>query len=189
MRYVLLLRGINVGGRNKVVMAELRQQVEVRGYTDVETYINSGNLFFSSVHSRADIVADFDQFFATKYPFVETFALLSEGDYLAELAQLPAWWQEDYFRKNVLFFTEKVELESLRAYLADLALGDEIFQLTDRAIYWAVTSEAGYHRTAYHKKLAGSPFYKQLTIRNDKTFAVLSNYLTSKSMQKNVISL
>lgn len=182
MRYVLLLRGINVGGRNKVVMAELRQQVEVRSYTEVETYINSGNLFFTSSNSRSDIVADFDQFFATNYPFVETFALLSEEDYRAEFGQLPTWWQEDYFRKNVLFFTEKLEFDKLKNYLADLELGDEIFQLTDRAIYWAVTSEAGYHRTAYHKKLAGSPFYKQLTIRNDKTYTVLSDYLTSKSM-------
>ncbi|NQH34463.1 DUF1697 domain-containing protein [Streptococcus suis] len=177
VRYVLLLRGINVGGRNKVVMAELRQQVEAMGYTDVETYINSGNLFFSSAHSRADIVADFDQFFAANYPFVETFALLSEEDYGAELAQLPAWWQEDYFRKNVLFFTEKLEFDKLKNYLEDLGLGAEIFQLTDRAIYWAVTSEAGYHGTAYHKKLAGSPFYKQLTIRNDKTFEKLGPYL------------
>lgn len=176
MRYVLLLRGINVGGRNKVVMAELRQQVEAMGYTDVETYINSGNLFFSSAHSRADIVVDFDQFFVANYPFVETFALLSEEDYGAELAQLPAWWQEDYFRKNVLFFIEKLEFDKLKNYLADLVLGAEIFQLTDRAIYWAVTSEAGYNGTAYHKKLAGSPFHKQLTIRNDKTFEKLGTY-------------
>ncbi|NQH96829.1 DUF1697 domain-containing protein [Streptococcus suis] len=176
VRYVLLLRGINVGGRNKIVMAELRQQVVDLGYTDVETYINSGNLFFSSAHSRADIVADFDQFFAANYPFVETFALLSEEDYGAELAQLPAWWQEDYFRKNVLFFTEKLDLGKLKTYLTKLDLGDEIVHLTDRAIYWAVTSEAGYHGTAYHKKLAGSPFYKQLTIRNDKTFEKLGTY-------------
>lgn len=39
MRYVLLLRGINVGGRNKIVMAELRQQVLDLGYDQVETYI------------------------------------------------------------------------------------------------------------------------------------------------------
>ncbi|MCK3904845.1 DUF1697 domain-containing protein [Streptococcus suis] len=48
MRYVLLLRGINVGGRNKVVMAELCQAVVDLGYNNVETYINSGNLFFDT---------------------------------------------------------------------------------------------------------------------------------------------
>lgn len=71
MRYVLLLRGINVGGRNKIVMADLRQAVADLGYDNVETYINSGNLFFDSTKSRGDIVADFQTFFATTYPFVK----------------------------------------------------------------------------------------------------------------------
>ncbi len=62
MRYVLLLRGINVGGRNKIVMADLRQAVADLGYDNVETYINSGNLFFDSTKSRGDIVAGFKLF-------------------------------------------------------------------------------------------------------------------------------
>jgi uncharacterized protein (DUF1697 family) len=45
---VALLRGINVGGRNKVPMAELRAAVEADGHTDVSTYIQSGNVLFSS---------------------------------------------------------------------------------------------------------------------------------------------
>ncbi len=48
MRYVLLLRGINVGGKNRVVMAELREKLEALGFTEVTSYINSGNLFFNS---------------------------------------------------------------------------------------------------------------------------------------------
>ena len=44
MEYVALLRGINVGGKNKVVMSELREQVADVGCTNVRTYINSGNL-------------------------------------------------------------------------------------------------------------------------------------------------
>ena len=42
MEYVALLRGINVGGKNKVVMSELREQVAGVGYVNVRTYINSG---------------------------------------------------------------------------------------------------------------------------------------------------
>ena len=44
MEYVALLRGINVGGNNKVVMNELREQVAAEGFANVRTYINSGNL-------------------------------------------------------------------------------------------------------------------------------------------------
>lgn len=47
-RHVALLRGINVGGKNKVVMAELRELVAGLGHTDVATYINSGNVVFAS---------------------------------------------------------------------------------------------------------------------------------------------
>ena len=46
MEYVALLRGINVGGNNKVVMSELRAQIAAEGFGHVRTYINSGNLLF-----------------------------------------------------------------------------------------------------------------------------------------------
>ena len=48
MEYVALLRGINVGGNNKVVMSELREQIAAEGFTNVRTYINSGNLLFEA---------------------------------------------------------------------------------------------------------------------------------------------
>jgi uncharacterized protein (DUF1697 family) len=47
-RYLALLRGINVGGRNRVAMADLRRIASELGYADVATYIQSGNLLFTS---------------------------------------------------------------------------------------------------------------------------------------------
>lgn len=47
-RYLALLRGINVGGRNKIAMADLRLIATDLGYSDVATYIQSGNLLFSA---------------------------------------------------------------------------------------------------------------------------------------------
>jgi len=46
--HIALLRGINVGGRNKVAMADLREVVSGLGHTDVVTYIQSGNVVFTS---------------------------------------------------------------------------------------------------------------------------------------------
>ena len=46
--HVALLRGINVGGRNKVPMAELREVVTSLGHTGVTTYIQSGNVLFTT---------------------------------------------------------------------------------------------------------------------------------------------
>ncbi len=51
--YVGLLRGVNVGGRNKVSMADLRSLVESLGHTDVTTYIQSGNIVFTSAKAVA----------------------------------------------------------------------------------------------------------------------------------------
>lgn len=46
--YIALLRGINVGGKNKIAMPELKKMFEEMGYQNVVTYINSGNIVFSS---------------------------------------------------------------------------------------------------------------------------------------------
>ena len=50
--HVALLRGINVGGRNKVPMAELREVVTSQGHTGVTTYIQSGNVLFTAAGAR-----------------------------------------------------------------------------------------------------------------------------------------
>jgi uncharacterized protein (DUF1697 family) len=57
-RYVALLRGINVGGRNKVAMADLRQVAASLGHTGVATYIQSGNVVFTSPDASVASLAD-----------------------------------------------------------------------------------------------------------------------------------
>jgi uncharacterized protein (DUF1697 family) len=51
--HVALLRGINVGGRNKIAMADLRELVSSLGHTEVATYIQSGNVLFASPQADA----------------------------------------------------------------------------------------------------------------------------------------
>jgi len=55
--HVALLRGINVGGRNKVAMADLRRVVASLGHTDVATYIQSGNVVFTAAETDPDALA------------------------------------------------------------------------------------------------------------------------------------
>jgi uncharacterized protein (DUF1697 family) len=57
MTYLVLLRGINVGGKNKVPMADLRRLLEELGFEDVRTYIASGNVLLSSDRPPAEITA------------------------------------------------------------------------------------------------------------------------------------
>ena len=80
MKYAVLLRGINVGGKNKVAMDDLRDLVAQLGYGAVETYINSGNLFFESQEDYQQIHDKLTQLFAQHYPFINSFSLFSEKE-------------------------------------------------------------------------------------------------------------
>ena len=97
MEYVALLRGINVGGTNKVVMSELREQIADEGYTNVRTYINSGNLVFEAEVGTGpntpheDVAQTVEDVLARRYDFPIRLALLTAQDYLAELRNLPDW--------------------------------------------------------------------------------------------------
>lgn len=59
--YVALLRGINVGGRNKVPMADLKTLVTDLGHTDVSTYVQSGNVILSSTAGAAAVSTGIEQ--------------------------------------------------------------------------------------------------------------------------------
>lgn len=58
MRYAVLLRGVNVGGRNKIAMADLRRIMTELGYGDVKTHLQSGNAVISSGQAADRIAAD-----------------------------------------------------------------------------------------------------------------------------------
>ena len=89
MRYILLLRGINVGGKNKVPMNDLKESLSNEGFENVDSYINSGNLFFSSIQSYENCVSKIEYLLESKYDFSIPFALISKEDYLEEKAGLP----------------------------------------------------------------------------------------------------
>lgn len=169
-RYALLVRGINVGGKNKVVMAQLRQELTELGLGKVETYINSGNIFFTSTDPKVRLVEKLEAFFAVHYPFIQSFSLLSQEDYEEELKNLPDWWTKDLARKDVLFYTEGLDVAQVIETVESLELEDEVVYFGRLGIFWGKFSEETYSKTAYHKHLLKMPFYRQITIRNAKTF-------------------
>ena len=179
-RYALLVRGINVGGKNKVVMAQLRQELTDLGLEKVETYINSGNIFFTSTDPKARLVEKLETFFGIHYPFIQRFSLLTQKDYEAEVENLPDWWNEDLARKDVLFYTERLDVEQVIEKVESLELEDEVVHFGKLGIFWGKFSEESYYATAYHKYLLKMPFYRQITIRNAKTFDKIGQMLKNK---------
>jgi uncharacterized protein (DUF1697 family) len=83
--HVALLRGINVGGRNKVPMADLREVVTALGHTGVTTYIQSGNVLFStSGTSTAELAAALESAIADRFGIRSPVVVVSR-DELAEV--------------------------------------------------------------------------------------------------------
>lgn len=179
-RYALLVRGINVGGKNKVVMAQLCQELAELGLENVETYINSGNIFFDSSKARTKLVESLQGFFEEYYPFIKSFSLLSQKDYEEELRNLPDWWFQEIARKDVLFYTEGLDRESVEEKLRVLQLRDEVLHFGKVAVFWGKLSEETYAKTAYHKQLLKLPFYRKITIRNANTFDKIGQFFKHK---------
>ena len=76
-RYAFLVRGINVGGRHKVVMEEFCRELEELGMSHVSSYINSGNLFFDSTLMKEELLLVLEEFLNKAYPFIKVFSLFT----------------------------------------------------------------------------------------------------------------
>jgi len=79
--HVALLRGINLGGRNKVPMAELRDVVTSLGHTGVTTYIQSGNVLFTTAeHDTGQLVSSLEAAIAGTFGIESSVVVLSRDD-------------------------------------------------------------------------------------------------------------
>jgi uncharacterized protein (DUF1697 family) len=88
--HVALLRGINVGGRNKVPMAELREVVASLGHTGVSTYIQSGNVLFSTGEADAGkLAAALEAAISERFGLWASVVVLSRDELAALLAANP----------------------------------------------------------------------------------------------------
>ena len=170
MRYILLLRGINVGGKNKVSMSELKVLLTELGFEYVASYINSGNLFFSSVESYESCIPKIKHLLEMNFDFSIPFTLINKDDYLKEKENLPEWWYQEMARRDVLFFSCDSDRSKIVDFIEKATLYNEIVYIGKNAVFWGKYDESEYMKTTYHKKLIKQDFYKQITIRNGNTF-------------------
>lgn len=182
MEYVALLRGINVGGNNKVVMSELRAQIAAAGFGHVRTYINSGNLLFEAEDqaSHEDIAQAVEDILARHYDFPIRLALLTAQDYLAQLDELPDWWHGEVARRDALFYTRGLDRHHVRERIEAMELGDEAVYFGEHAVFWGKFDEKSFLKTAYHKRLLREDFYRQVTIRSGSTIEKIAALLSQE---------
>lgn len=177
MRYVALLRGINVGGNNKVAMAELASTFEDIGMTNVVTYINSGNVLFDSqLHDELDITKQIEQAIIAKFGFAVYVVTISRDNFLHIAKRLPDTWANNTeMKSDVMFLWKEIDSPTI---LEKLTIKPEIDTVLYEpgALLWMV--ERKHAGKSGIMKLAGSDIYKKMTIRNCNTVRKLAALLT-----------
>ena len=168
--YVLLLRGINVGGRNRLPMAPLCGQLTGEGFSNVRAYLASGNLLLDS-SEPADVIRDKIRTLIRRRITEEIPLLLMEaGSFLREADLRPAWWREPMARRDLLFLMDGADPEAVFRRIREMPLRDEIVSFGERVVFWGKYAARTYSGTAYHRLLLKESFYPYITIRNGRTF-------------------
>ena len=172
-RYVALLRGINVGGKNLIRMADLKACFEAHGLEDVATYIQSGNVLFGSrAPGGAELTAGIERMLAGCFDYEANVVVRSRRQMQAIVAGAPEGFGADAttYRSDVIFL--KPPLTASAAF-ADLPVKEGV----DRA--WAgrgvlyverLTARAAQSRLS---RIVSMPMYQSLTIRNWRTTSEL----------------
>jgi uncharacterized protein (DUF1697 family) len=110
--HIALLRGINLGGRNRVAMPALRQVVESLGHTDVSTYIQSGNVLFTTRRKdRAKLAADLERAIEQELGVSSRVVVLTREELGRVVADNPHSHEENPKAVHAVFLSGKPEKE------------------------------------------------------------------------------
>jgi uncharacterized protein (DUF1697 family) len=123
-RWVALLRGINLGPRNRVAMADLRRAFEEAGCNDVETYIQSGNVLFSADGDRDELTRRLESAVARELG-VESTIVLRRARELAKLVGAHPFG-EDTSKTHVVFLAKRPSAAAVRALRTEDVAPDEV---------------------------------------------------------------
>ncbi|MEM9066611.1 MAG: DUF1697 domain-containing protein [Planctomycetota bacterium] len=173
-RNIGLLRGINVGGRNKLPMTKLRELFELAGASDVETYIQSGNIVFALRKAALESVSTRVRELILKEFGFETELITRTGkELLAAIDSVPF---EEPQHAYLAFLSSKPAAQSAKQ-LEDWVAGDEQYHLRGRELYLCLPN--GVAKT----KLTNARIDKALgtisTVRNWKTVERLGAMVAS----------
>jgi len=177
MKYVALLRGINVGGNNKVPMADLRDCLESLGLKNIRTYIQSGNVLFeSSEKDENKLTRDIEQVIETHFGFPVVVALFSQPEFEYIAKHTPESWLKNPEHKYNYLFLKKPWNESEVMQAIGLLKPELESATVGKGVIYQSMSIKFFGRTA-GGKIAGKPVYKLMTIRNHNTVTKLLELL------------
>lgn len=170
-RYIALLRGINISGKNKISMPELKKGFEELGLAEVTTYLNSGNVVFSSA-------ADDENIFANKIKSmikerfhldIPIFIILQEE--LEEvLSNAPDWWGNDKkeIYDNIIFLIPPLSYAELYDEIGNPKAEYEKAENYKNVVFWSF-SRKDYQKTNWWRETAKANISDRITIRTANT--------------------
>ncbi|MCW1907718.1 MAG: DUF1697 domain-containing protein [Candidatus Saccharibacteria bacterium] len=168
MRFIALLRGINVGGNNKVAMTELKACLEAEGFTDVTTYINSGNVLFDSQETdTVNLVTICEAAIEKRFGFHVVCSIISADDLLNALDHAPKWWNKGDAKHNAIFVIAPKTAEEIMTEVGEAKHEYEQVAAYHPIIFWTAPLKT-FSRTRY-SKIVGTRAYQFVTIRNANT--------------------
>lgn len=171
-----MLRGINVGGANKISMAELKSAFEDAGMSEVRTYINSGNVLFNSNLEDRDRLVDLLQGAIRERSGVSSdIQLRDEMDIAAVVEAIPVEWVNDASMKcDVVLLQPDVDsAETLEELGPRSGIEDALY--VPGAIIWRVDRKDATRSRLM--RMVGTPLYSRATVRNCNTIRKLLELL------------
>ena len=167
-RYVALLRGINVGGNNKIPMAELRELFEEAGHAEVRSYIQSGQVVFSTSAAGRGLDAALEAAILDRFGLAIPVVVVSEAKLRAVVEGAPDGFGQspDTYHSDVIFLkapltpSEAMEVVRLRDGVDQVWSGDGV-------LYFARLSAL--RTKSLMGKIVGTEPYRLMTIRNWNT--------------------
>jgi len=175
--YLALLRGINVGGKNVIKMADLRKCFEAEGFRDVVTYIQSGNVVFRSPSFGLRILTNrIEEMLATAFDYDASVVLRSRRQMRAVVAGAPTGFGEQpkTYRYDTLFLKAPLSVTTAMESVPTRPGVDEAWTGSGVLYFSRRIDQAS---RSYLSRLASMPVYQRMTVRNWNTTTRLLNLM------------
>jgi uncharacterized protein (DUF1697 family) len=171
-RYVALLRGINVGGRNPVPMPALRALFEEEGFAEVATYIQSGNVLFSTAARGPALVRRIEAALTRAFGFPAVVVVRSREELARVVDEAPPGFGARPARRryDALFLKEPLTAAAALAAAPVNPEVDEVRAGSGVLYYSRLVAKASRSRLS---RITQLPIYRQMTIRNWNTTTAL----------------
>ena len=170
-RYIALLRGINIGGRNKIVMSELKVSLMGLGYTAVSTYLNSGNVIFSSNMDDRDALSDMiKSMIKNEFGLDIPVFIIAQDELQNILNNAPNWWgdEDKEIYDNLIFMFPSISYDEFYTEVGNLEKAYEKAYHYKNAVFWSFRRKE-YQKTNWWRGTASSKVSDKITIRTANT--------------------